>query len=104
MARYLIELPLIEQRMLKYCPSNLAASALFLSNRILDPKFEWTQDFSELTSYTELQLRPCVKDMMILMRGIETCTLKAVRKKFLLPKYDQVAAIRCIPHGDLPHK
>jgi cyclin B len=31
LARYLIELPLIEYRMLKYNPSNLAASALFLA-------------------------------------------------------------------------
>jgi cyclin B len=31
LARYLIELPLIEYRMLKYSPSNLAASALFLA-------------------------------------------------------------------------
>ena len=34
LARYLIELPLIEQRMLKYCPSQLAASALLLSRNI----------------------------------------------------------------------
>ena len=31
LARYLIELPLIEYKMLKYTPSNLAASALFLA-------------------------------------------------------------------------
>ena len=31
LARYLIELPLIEQRMLKYPPSNLAASAIYLA-------------------------------------------------------------------------
>jgi len=35
LARYLIELPLIEYRMLKYCPSNLAASALFLATKIM---------------------------------------------------------------------
>jgi len=35
LAQYLIELPLIEYRMLKYLPSNLAASALFLANKIL---------------------------------------------------------------------
>eukprot|EP00349_Pseudokeronopsis_sp_Brazil_P011844 CAMPEP_0202979110 /NCGR_PEP_ID=MMETSP1396-20130829/85350_1 /ASSEMBLY_ACC=CAM_ASM_000872 /TAXON_ID= /ORGANISM="Pseudokeronopsis sp., Strain Brazil" /LENGTH=163 /DNA_ID=CAMNT_0049718387 /DNA_START=789 /DNA_END=1280 /DNA_ORIENTATION=- len=34
-ARYLIELPLIEYRMLKYTPSNVAASALFLAQKIL---------------------------------------------------------------------
>ncbi len=35
LARYLIELPLIEYRMLKYSPSNVAASALFLSLKII---------------------------------------------------------------------
>jgi hypothetical protein len=35
LARYLIELPLIEYRMLKHCPSNQAASALYLSMKIL---------------------------------------------------------------------
>lgn len=36
LARYLIELPLIEQRMLKYTPSKLAACAIYLSQRILN--------------------------------------------------------------------
>lgn len=35
LARYLIELPLIEYRMLKYTPSVISASALFLTNKIL---------------------------------------------------------------------
>lgn len=35
LSQYLIELPLIEYRMLKYSPSNVACSALFLANKIL---------------------------------------------------------------------
>lgn len=35
LARYLIELPLIEYRMLKYTPSNLASSALYLAQKIM---------------------------------------------------------------------
>lgn len=35
LARYLIELPLIEYRMLKYCPSTIAASALYIAMKIL---------------------------------------------------------------------
>lgn len=31
LACYLSELPLLEYRMLKYCPSNIAASSLFLA-------------------------------------------------------------------------
>ena len=40
MARYLIELPLIEYRMLKYTPSLLAAAALFLSHKIIPRQSE----------------------------------------------------------------
>jgi len=35
LSRYLIELSLIECKMMKYLPSNLAASAIFLSKKIL---------------------------------------------------------------------
>lgn len=42
LSRYLIELPLIEYRMLKYSPATIAASALFLTNKIL-PKPETAQ-------------------------------------------------------------
>ncbi len=62
MARYLIELPLIEYRMLKYTPSLLAASALFLSHKII-PRIEegsmdqrlpaWDDKLSKHTGYLE---------------------------------------------------
>ncbi len=39
LARYLIELPLIEYRMLKHSPSNQAASALYLAMKILPRYF-----------------------------------------------------------------
>lgn len=35
LSRYIIELPLIEYKMLKYNPSNLAASAIYLAHKIL---------------------------------------------------------------------
>ena len=35
-SRYLIELALIELKMMRYSPSNLAASALFLSNNLMN--------------------------------------------------------------------
>lgn len=45
LVRYLIELPLIEQRMLKYTPSNLAASAVYLGLKILyGNQVEWTSE------------------------------------------------------------
>lgn len=52
MARYLIELPLIEYRMLKYCPSLLAASALFLALKII-PRYEESNPDVKLPAWDE---------------------------------------------------
>jgi hypothetical protein len=81
--------------MLKYEPSHLAASALCLARRVIfGAKVEWPAYLVEATRYPESIIRPCIKDMIILAKGIETCTLQAIRKKFLLPKFDEVASIR----------
>ena len=59
LAQYLIELSLIEQRMLEYPPSMLAASALLLAIRILyRDMHHWTPQMSEFTQYSEQQLKP----------------------------------------------
>ena len=92
LARYLIELPLIEQRMLQYSPSNLAASALYLSLKIIYRKDgHWSPELQSHTGYTEQQLRECAKDMCILITCIEKCTLQSVSKKFSTKKYHEVA-------------
>ena len=94
-ARYLIELPLIEQRMLKYSPSNMAASAIYLALKIIyRGDGEWTPALESHSGYNEQQLRACAKDMCILLQGIERCSLQAVRKKFTLQRYQEVALIR----------
>ena len=76
LARYLIELPLIEQRMLKYCPSKLSASAIYLAQKILlRSDASWSPTLAATTGYSDLELRACTKDMLILLGGIEKCTL-----------------------------
>jgi G2/mitotic-specific cyclin-B, other len=103
LARYLIELPLIEYRMLKYIPSNLAASAVYLTLKILPKQDEnnqevkvpaWEDKMQEHTGFTENNLKPCAKDLCILLQGIEKCSLQAVRKKFSHPAFNEVALIR----------
>jgi hypothetical protein len=71
--------------MLKYSPSNIAASAIYLSRKITQRNdAEWTTGLIASTGYLESDLRSCAKDMCILLGGIEKCTLQAVRKKFSL--------------------
>jgi cyclin B len=44
LSRYLIELPLIEYKMLKFSPSMIAAGAVYLSMKILKRENPWNQD------------------------------------------------------------
>lgn len=82
MARYLLELSLVEYRMLKHSPSLLAASALYLSQKIVKRTDPWSKTLVLASQYKESQIRPCAKDLCILLQGVEKCLLKAVQKKF----------------------
>lgn len=85
--------------MLKYPPSNLAASAIYLARKITNRSdAEWTRDLFECTGYSEADLRSCAKDMCILLGGIEKCTLQAVRKKFSLQRFMEVALVKIESH------
>lgn len=95
LAQYLIELTLIEQRMLVYTPSQIAASALWLAIRIMYRQMgRWTPTLQQYSGYSEYQLKPCFKDMCILFTGIENCSLKMVRTKFSLQRFSHVALIK----------
>ena len=67
LARYLIELPLIEYRMLKYTPSLLSSAALFLALKII-PKHRETEDFDANGEPIRLRL-PAWDEKMQLYTG-----------------------------------
>ena len=95
LSRYLIELSLVEYRMLKHHPSMLASAASFLSMKILKKEHsQWTDKLREATLFTEQQIRQWAKDLWILLQNIETCSLKAVKKKFSLSKFSEVSKIK----------
>ena len=91
LARYLIELPLIEYRMLKYKPSMIAASAIYVAFHILKKKIH--ESLSDATQYTESGIRSCAKDLCILFHGINKINLQAVKKKFSSSKFYKVGLI-----------
>jgi hypothetical protein len=46
-----------------------------------------------VVTYSEQTLRPCAKDLWVLLYGIDKISLKAVKKKFSDKKYEEVAQI-----------
>ena len=93
LAWYLIEIPLIEYKMIKYKPSLISSAALFVAHKIQKKSIRWNERMQETTTYSENDLRPCAKDLWILLYGIEKISLKAVKKKFSDKRFDEVSCI-----------
>ncbi len=94
LAQYLLELALVEYRMLKYCVSLKAAAALYLSDRLLNKDALWDVKIGEQIGYKEMALKGCAKEMVLMMQVACKSALQAVRKKFSYQKYLGVAKLR----------
>lgn len=90
-AQYLIELALLDLRMIRHTPSHLCSAALLLSNELLGRSRAWPELMVQHARHTEVQLRPCSEELRALLDGAPAHWLQAVRKKFLLPPHHAVA-------------
>merc|ERR1719482_2639848 len=71
LAQYLLELTLVDYKMLKYAPSHLAAAAILLSNKLLR-RPSWTPAAVRHTKTTEAMLKECAKEMCVLLEAADT--------------------------------
>lgn len=93
MTKYLLELSLVEYKMLKYSPSTLACSAIYLINKI-HKKDGWSSVMVSQSKYSETQLRPCAKELCILLQNVGKSNLQAVKRKFSTAKYTFASKIQ----------
>jgi len=93
LAQYILELTLVDYRMLKYLPSYLAAAAVLLANKIMRVSEPWPQTLTRHTRHPESDLKGCAKEMCALLQGAEKSSLQALRKKFSSEKWGQVAKL-----------
>ena len=90
--RYLLELLLVDYKMLKFNPSLLASSATYITMKIM--KQSDCEKICQLSLYNEEKLRDCGKEICVILDNAEKASLQAVRKKFSLPKFLEVAKIK----------
>eukprot|EP00747_Dinoflagellata_sp_TGD_P164599 gnl/TRDRNA2_/TRDRNA2_184744_c0_seq1.p1 gnl/TRDRNA2_/TRDRNA2_184744_c0~~gnl/TRDRNA2_/TRDRNA2_184744_c0_seq1.p1 ORF type:complete len:545 (+),score=99.01 gnl/TRDRNA2_/TRDRNA2_184744_c0_seq1:77-1711(+) len=100
LAQYLLELTLVDYKMIKYAPSHLAAGAILLSNKLLRRQPSWTPAAVKHTKLTEQMLKGCAKEICALLEGSEQSPWQAVRKKYSAPKYHSVAKLNFL--GPVP--
>jgi cyclin B len=104
MASYTVELTMQEYFMMKYLPSMIAASAVFLSLKILG-RGGWTATLHRHTHYGEASLKNCSADLFVLLKAARgTPQLQTVRKQYASAKYGEVSKIRIDSICDTMHK
>ncbi|EEF45957.1 cyclin A, putative [Ricinus communis] len=83
LANYLAELTLIEYDFLKFLPSLIAASAVFLARWTLNQSdHPWNPTLEHYTSYDSSELKTTVLALEDLQLNTKGCSLNAIREKY----------------------
>jgi cyclin B len=96
-ARYILELSLLDIRMLQYRPSHVVSAAIFLSNELFKRSPQWPVEMEEQSRCKEQELSGCVEQLRQLLeqdRAKAGGQLQAVHKKFSSPQRHGVATMK----------
>ncbi|GBG72116.1 hypothetical protein CBR_g11049 [Chara braunii] len=104
LAFFLVELALVEYRMVKFLPSHLAAAAVYTAMRTLGRlSAGWSATLRRHSGYAEEALKQCASLMAGFHKNASSTTLVAVHKKYSGPKFSEVAKIGpCLELTDTP--
>jgi len=92
LASYLLELSLVDLRMIRHAPSRLVSAALMLSNELLGRPIAWPAAMALQSRHEEQALRGCAEELRAHLHAAPDSSLQAVRKKYLLPQHHSVAS------------
>jgi len=93
LCKYLCEVTLLDIKLLKHYPSEIAAGAVYLANTMTNKLPSWTPTLTHYTEYTEAHVRTVAFDMNELLKKLSKTTVKAIWKKYSSSKFEAVAAI-----------
>ncbi|CAA7058450.1 unnamed protein product [Microthlaspi erraticum] len=92
LANYLTELTLIDYQSLKFLPSVIAASAVFLAKWTLNQSSHpWNPTLEHYTTYKASDLKASVQALQDLQLNTKGCSLNSVRVKYRQAKFKSVA-------------
>ncbi|XP_044471238.1 cyclin-A2-2-like isoform X2 [Mangifera indica] len=94
LANYLAELTLVEYDFLKFLPSLVAASAVFLARWTLNQsEHPWNPTLEHYTRYKASELKCTVLALEDLQMNTNGCSLNAIREKYRQQKFKKVATL-----------
>ncbi|KAJ1405257.1 Cyclin-like [Sesbania bispinosa] len=93
MAHFLSELGMMHYATLMYCPSMVAASAVYAARCTLNKSPIWNETLKQHTGYSEEQLMDCARLLVSLHSTVGNGKLKVVHRKYSDPERGSVAVL-----------
>uniref|UniRef100_A0A0E0BUJ7 Uncharacterized protein n=1 Tax=Oryza glumipatula TaxID=40148 RepID=A0A0E0BUJ7_9ORYZ len=101
MGSYLAELSLLDYGCLRFLPSVVAASVVFVAKLNIDPYTNpWSKKMQKLTGYKVSELKDCISAIHDLQLRKKCSTLTAIRDKYKQHKFKCVSTL--LPPVDIP--
>ncbi|KAG2313715.1 hypothetical protein Bca52824_025272 [Brassica carinata] len=101
LANYLTELTLTECEFLKYLPSVIAASAVFLAKWTMNQSSHpWNATLEHYTTYKAADLKVCVQGLQELQLNTKGCPLNSIRTKYR--QEDKFKSVAVLTSPELP--
>jgi len=91
LVQYLLELALLDYRMIRYPPSHLVAAAVLLSNKIERRHPSWPPDMARHTGLSDFQVIDCARELGSLFETAGSENLHAVKRKFSFEAFSGVS-------------
>jgi hypothetical protein len=91
LSKYLIELSLLEYKMVSYLPSEIAAASVYIARKMSGVSPAWNDTLEFYTNYSVEEIMPCIKDLNSLAQKQSTYAYQAIYKKFSSSKLLSVA-------------
>ncbi|RLN42886.1 cyclin-A3-1-like [Panicum miliaceum] len=98
---YLAELSLLDYSLLRFLPSLVAASVVFVARLTLDPHTNpWSKKMQTLTGYRPSELKDCVTAIHELQLNRKCSSMMAIRDKYKQHRFKGVSAL--LPPVEIP--
>lgn len=92
LAKYLMELTIVDYDSVNVLPSEIAAASLCLSMKLLDSS-EWEDTVAYYSNYSETQLDPIIRKIAQLVLKAGTGKLTAIKNKYQSSKFLRISGI-----------
>lgn len=92
LSQFLCELTLLDYNFLRYLPSMIAASCLYLAQHALD-KGPWDRNMVHYTRYTTKDMERCVAELLAMWQKAPSHSLQAVQEKYSSARMHHVSSI-----------